>query len=362
MQVKGLRGILFVVLLAVFAMSGAQAQDEAVSVRYGVSPFQDTLLPILGQEFGWYAEEGLDVEFVILGWTEVQEALAAGEVDVAINNISSVIATYDAFQFVYVYGFNIFDAGAALMAKPEFKSVEEFEEEGMERDDAVVAALQQMAGHTVVTTGNTDMGQAVVGSAARVGLDPDSDITIVDLNPDEGLAAFLSGTGDFYLGGIPQRTRATAEGYKPVVVGADLAPPPLNGIISTPDYAADNQETLLKLLKVWFRIVNFVEENTDEGAAIILETLNAQTGANMTVEGFKEFWQGYEHYPLNPDEIVRDILSEDGYSYWKARWDDTNDYFVNVSGVIMEPVPVEGVFLMEDVHAAYVEMYGGDEE
>ena len=316
-----------------------------VSVRYGVSPFQDTLLPVLGQEFGWYAEEGLDVEFVILGWTEVQEALAAGEVDVAINNISSVIATYDAFQFAYVYGFNIFDAGAALMAKPEFKSVEEFEDEGMERADAVVAALQQMQGRTVVTTGNTDMGQAVVGSAARVGLDPDMDITIIDLNPDEGLAAFLSGTGDFYLGGIPQRTRATAEGYKPIVVGADLAAPPLNGIITTPDYAAENQETLLKLLRVWFRIVNFVEENTDEGAGIILDVLNAQTGANMAVEGFKIFWQGYEHYPLNPSEIERDILSEDGYSYWRARWDDTNDYFVNVSGVISEPVPTEGVFL-----------------
>ena len=187
------------------------------------------------------------------------------------------------------------------------------------------------------------------------------DITIIDLNPDEGLAAFLSGTGDFYLGGIPQRTRATAEGYKPIVIGADLAPPPLNGIITTPDYAAENQETLLKLLRVWFRIVNFVEENTDEGAGIILDVLNAQTGANMAVEGFKVFWQGYEHYPLNPSGIERDILSEDGYSYWRARWDDTNDYFVNVSGVISEPVPTEGVFLMEEIHAAYLEMFGEEE-
>ncbi|MCY4008834.1 MAG: ABC transporter substrate-binding protein [Anaerolineaceae bacterium] len=340
------------------AIAGVQAQDEMVSVRYGVSPFQDTLLPILGQEFGWYAEEGLDVEFVILGWQAVQEALAAGEVDVAINNITSVIATYDAFEFVYVYGFNIFDAGTALMAKPEFKSVEEFEAEGMEREDAVNAALRQMEGRTVVTTGNTDMGQAVIGSAEKVGLDPDSDFTIIDLNPDEGLAAFLAGTGDFYLGGIPQRVRATAEGYKPIVVGADLAIPPLNGIITTPDYAAENQETLLKLLHVWFRIVNFVEENTDEGAMIILDTLNSQTGSNMTVEGFKEYWQGYEHYPLNPSEIERDILSEDGYSYWKARWDYTNNFFVNVSGVISEPVPTEGVFLMEEIHAAYVEAYG----
>ena len=67
MQGKGARGILLVLLVAVFAIVGVQAQDEIVSVRYGVSPFQDTLLPVLGQEFGWYAEEGLDVEFVILG-------------------------------------------------------------------------------------------------------------------------------------------------------------------------------------------------------------------------------------------------------------------------------------------------------
>ena len=359
MQRKFSQIIVFLLIFALVGLVGAQS-EEMVKVRFGVSPFQDTLLPILGQEFGWYEEEGLDVEFVVLGWTEVQEALAAGEVDVAINNISSVIATHDQFEFVYVYGFNIFDAGAALMAKPEFKSVEEFEEEGMSREEAVEAALLQMEGRTVVTTGNTDMGQAVVGSAARIGLDPNADITIIDLNPDEGLAAFLSGTGDFYLGGIPQRTRATEEGFKPIVVGADLAPPPLNGIITTPDYAAENEETLLKLLNVWFRIVNFVEDDTPAGAEIILDVLNSQTGANMSVEGFEEFWQGYEHYPLNPEEIERDILDEDGYSYWKARWDDTNDYFVNVSGVIEEPVPAEGVFLMEAFHAAYIEMFGSE--
>lgn len=187
--------------------------QELTKVRYAVSPFQDTLLPIVGKEKGWYEEEGLDVEFIILGWTEVQEALAAGEADVAINNISSVIATHERFpDFVYYYGFNIFTNGAALMARPEFKSVEEFEAEGMAREAAVKAALEQMKGRTVITTGNTDMEQAVVGAAFRNGIDYRTELNIIDLNPDEGLAAFLAGQGEFYLGGIPQRTRATEEG------------------------------------------------------------------------------------------------------------------------------------------------------
>ncbi|MCD6031029.1 MAG: aliphatic sulfonates family transporter, periplasmic ligand-binding protein [Thermomicrobiales bacterium] len=361
MMIRSLHLLLAIVLagcLVQLQPSTARAQ-ELTPVRYAVSPFQDTLLPIIGQEMGWYEEEGLDVEFVILGWTEVQEALAAGQADVAINNISSVIATHEQWpEFVYYYGFNIFTNGAALMARPEFTSVEEFEAEGMSHEEAVGAALEQLKGQTVITASNTDMEQAVVGAAYRNGIDFESDFDIIDLNPDEGLAAFLAGQGDFYLGGIPQRTRATEEGMKAIVVGPDLAPPPINGMVTTRAYADANPEVLLKLLHVWFRIVNYVEENTAEGAEIILTTLNEQTGANMTVEGFETFWQNYEHYPLSPEEIQRDILDPSGYAYWQKRWDDCNWYFHEVRKTIDEPVAPEGVFLMEATQQAYLDQYG----
>lgn len=334
-------------------------EPALVKVRYGVSPFQDTYLPALGKDMGWYEEEGLDVEFKILGWTEVQEALAAGEVDVAINNISSVVSTHERWpQFVYYYGFNIFDAGAALMGKPEFKSVEEFKAEGTSDKDAIKAAVEQLKGKTVVTTGNTDMEQAVLGVAYRNGLDYTKDFEVVDMNPDEGLAAFLSGTGDFYLGGIPQRTRATKEGYKPIIVGAQLAPPPINGIVTTKDYAAKNQETLLKLIKVWFKIVNYVENNTDEAGAKVVKALNEQTGANMTVDDFKAFWQKWEHYPLSAAQVQKDILDPSGYAYWKARFDDCNWYFYEVKKSIKEPVKAEDAMMLEEVQKAYVAKYG----
>ncbi|MDL5054615.1 ABC transporter substrate-binding protein [Oscillatoria laete-virens NRMC-F 0139] len=350
--------VLLFALLILPTVALVTAQGEMIQVRYGVSPFQDTLLPVLGQEMGWYEEEGLDVEFVILGWTEVQEALAAGQVDVAINNETSVIATHQNFNFVYWYGFNIFTEGAALMGRPEFKTADEFEAEGMTREEAIQAAVEQLRDRTVVTTGNTDMEQAVLTAATNAGLEAGTDFEVIDLNPDEGLAAFLSGTGDFYLGGIPQRTRLTQEGMKAIVTGPELAPPPINGIITTPAYAEENQDVMLKLLRVWFRIVNYTQENTEEAGQMILDILNAQTGANMTVDNFVTFWQNYEHFPLNPAEIQRDILDPEGYAYWRARWDATNDYFVNVTGTLNEAVDPAGVFLMEEAQAAYIEAYG----
>jgi ABC-type nitrate/sulfonate/bicarbonate transport system substrate-binding protein len=100
-------GIVLIGCLVPLPAAPVQAQ-ELTTVRYAVSPFQDTLLPIIGEEMGWYEEEGLDVEFIILGWTEVQEALAAGQADVAINNISSVIATHQQWSQAWPYDIKAF--------------------------------------------------------------------------------------------------------------------------------------------------------------------------------------------------------------------------------------------------------------
>lgn len=337
------------------------AAQELTKVRYGVSPFQDTLLPIIGEKMGWYEEEGLDVEFSILGWAEVQEALAAGVVDVAVNNISSVIATHQRFpEFVYYYGFNIFTEGAALMVRPDtFKSIDQImEEQGLGREEAIHEAIRQLEGKTVVTTGNTDMEQAVLGAAVRAGLDWRRDLRIIDMDPDEGLAAFLTGTGDAYLGGIPQRIRATQEGMVPLATGPDLAPPPINGIVTTETFLENNPEALLGLVRVWFRIVDYMNANPDEGAKLIIDELNQRTGARMTVEDFQSFWNKLEHFPESPAAIEEIILDPNGWSYWRDRWDDSNWYFHEIKGVIDEPLAPEDAFYMDKAHEQYVRTYG----
>lgn len=58
--------------IAVMAALGAitscrPAADTQPEIVIGVSPFQDTIMPMVAQEKGWYREAGLKVRFVIRG-------------------------------------------------------------------------------------------------------------------------------------------------------------------------------------------------------------------------------------------------------------------------------------------------------
>ena len=331
------------------------------TVRFGISAFQDTLLPVVSEQKGWYHEEGLNVELKVLGWTEVQEALAAGQVDVALNNISAVIGIHSrAPDIVYLYGLNPFDNGSALMIRPDgkLKTVQQIEAQVHDHAEAVRMAAAQLKGKSVVTTGQTDMEQAVAAAARRGGLDFRKDLKIVDLNPDEGLAAFLGGEGDAYLGGIPQRTRAGKEGMLEMLTGADLGPPPINGLVTTRSYYQAHQKELLKILKVWFKTVRYIDSNEDEGGGIIVKRLNENTGAKFTLDDFKKFWNNYEHYPPTPRDAESLILDPNGRNYWKAAWDDCNNYFFDIAHKIPQPVNPSGTFLMQEVQAAYIREFG----
>jgi ABC-type nitrate/sulfonate/bicarbonate transport system substrate-binding protein len=354
---------LLTVALSAGSVVGVTAQDgELTKIRLGISPFQDTMLPIIAQEKGWFEEAGLDVELSTLGWDAVMPAVASGSVDVAINNTTGVVSVADrAPNVIYWYGWNPFTEGSALMGRPDIGlvTVDGLVEEGVPYEEARTQVFEQLKDLTVVTTMATDMGKQVTAAAESVGVDMD-EIDVVDMNPDQGLAAFLSGTGDVYLGGIPQRTRATAEGMIVVASGPDLAPPPINGFVTTSDFATANEDAMLALMNVMFRIVRYCNENTAECGEIITEELNAQTGAELTVDGFVDFWQVFENYAGNASEVEEIILSEDGYSYWKDTWDGDNEFF-KASGDITEDVDPADHFWGERVQEAYVEKYGADE-
>lgn len=331
---------------------------DVVKVRYAVSPFQDTLLPVVADELGWDKEVGLDVEIVVLGWTEVQEAVASGSADVGISNMSAIVATHDrAPDLIYLYGLNTFDNGFALMVRPDstLKTIDQIEAKdgNLSHEEAVKLTARQLEGRTVVTTSNTDMEQGVAAACGKGGVEF-ATVKIIDLPPEEGLAAFINGTGDAYIGGIPQRTKAGKEGMIEMLSGADLGPPPINGIITTQEYYESNKETLHKLINLWFRTVIYIDEKEgpsgEKGSEIIVRALNKGSGGNFNEDDFWKFWNNYEHYPSNLEQVEAQILDPSGENYWKSRWDDCNNYFSNIVHRIERPVPSEDAFRMVEMH------------
>jgi len=343
---------------AAFFTSTARAQ-QPTKISIGISPFQDTLLPIVGQEKGWFKEEGLDVQFKTLAWNAIAPAVASGAIDVAVYNTTGVVAVYSKQpDMVFWYPWNIFTQGAALMGRPGIglKSVSDFEKEGKSHEEAVKAVASQLRGKTVVTTMGSDMGKAVVVMTASNGVPRDA-FKIIDMDPDQGLAAFLSGTGDAYLGGIPQRTRLNKEGYLTLASGPDVAPVPLNGWVTTKPFATKNQDALLKLQNVMFRIIRYTNANQDETAKLITDRLNSETGAKMTTDEFKRFWNDIETYPKGPAEVARDILAPTGFAYWKRTWDNDNAYFTEIDKLIPQRVPYDA-FWGDQVQQRYAALYG----
>jgi NitT/TauT family transport system substrate-binding protein len=352
-----------ITLAMVFLSFDANAADKPLTkITIGISPFQDTLLPTLGAAKNWFVEAGLDVTFKTLAWNAMMPAVASQAVDVAAYNTTGVVAVYNKQpDLVFWYPWDIFTQGAALMGRPNIglKTVKEFEQNGLGHLAAVKAVIAQLRSKSVVTTMGSDMGKAVVIATSDNGLSRE-DFKIIDMDPDQGLAAFLSGTGEAYLGGIPQRTRLTKEGYLTLLSGPDLAPVPLNGWVTTKEFAQKNEEALLNLQHVMFRIIRYTDADQDEVAKLITDRLNSETGAQMTIESFKRFWNEIENYPKNASEVQRDILDDKGFASWKKTWDNDNYFFADVDKSIPEKVPYDA-FWAGQVQEKYIAKFGADE-
>jgi ABC-type nitrate/sulfonate/bicarbonate transport system substrate-binding protein len=294
---------------------------------------------------------------VTLGWTEINESLASPRgVDIAINNECGVISSQASNAgIVYYYGINPFDNGFALMVRPggALRPLSSFLERGLSRPEAVRATAAQLRGRTVITTSNTDMEQGVAAATTAAGLRFGEDVRIINLPPEEGLAAFLSGQGDAFIGGIPQRLAARRAGMIELLTGVDLGPAPINGFVTTQRFLRAHPDALPKVLRVWFRIVQYTNQHKPEIAALVSRLL-AQEGVTISADDFIANWNTVESFPATPQEAAANILSPSGRNYWRRRWDDCNRYYFQTVHTIPRPVDPQGVFLMESAQPAIV--------
>lgn len=351
---------LLLVLAGCSGPAGSQ-NSGTTKITVGISPFQDTYLPYIGQVKGWFTKAGYDVELKSLAWNSVMTAVASGSVDMAINNTTGVVSTANANpDIVYAYGWNPFTEGTALMIRPNgtLKSLDQLQKTES-KADAEKAVIEQLKGHTVVTTEGTDMGKALSVALARYKI-PESAVKVVDMDTDAGLAAFLSGTGDAYIGGVPERAKALSEGMVVGVAGPALAPPAINGVVTTKSYLSSHQSAVLAFVNVMNRIIRYCDAKTDECGKTITDELNKSTAAGLTLDGFKQYWQKIELYAGDAKTAKSMILDPSGVAYWKASWDSDNTYLVGTKA-IPKAVDSSKNFQMETVWKAYVAKYGETE-
>lgn len=343
--------------------SGAPA-GELRDITIGIIPFQDFYPFLFAEEKGWFEEAGINVEFAHFdGFIDSTQALAAGAIDLAPQEVGTIVPVVENYpDVVFTVPVHVFNNGFAIMVREDgdLKGYAELEAE-LGTEAALKAAAQQLKGRTVVTTGNTDMELGVYAAAVHVGGLEWDDVNIVDMEANEGLAAFLSGTGDAYIGGIPQRLRALNEGNVELLTGGQMGPGsvPLVGFAATKDAVADAEqyELFLDVFSVWNRVNTYAgesEANLLELGQFVADELNRTTGAGMVAEDFKTMFNGWQQFPANGAEW------NEWYEVFppQERWDIAKEFFGDVKGVVTNVPPASENVVLDKFIADYIAKHG----
>ncbi len=319
-------------------------EKKLQKVTYGVSPFQDTILPIVAEQQGWYKEEGLDVQLKVLDWGDVMPAVASGAVDAAIQNFNSFQATEENISkgggdVIFYYPFYIF-RGAAIMVKGDgnLKPLSEFlKQYPDDRERAIFETVKQLKGKTILTTQGTEMEQIVLAATDKGGL-AKNDVKIINAQPSDSLAAFLRGEGDGFSGGLTERIEASRNGAVVLIESADLTAPVIDGLVTTAKYAEQNPDTLNKLINLWLKTIQFMEQDLDSRSLMVTEYLGQLGSTKYSVEEYKYTWFNTQTYFKTLDDLRQALLNPSSAIYWQKSWDANNASLLKEEK-IKEPIP-----------------------
>lgn len=355
--------VLTIIVITIFVIAGVafgllkrstNITNQSQKVVYGVSPFQDTILPIVPEQQGWYKDEGLDVQLKVLDWGDVMSAVASGQVDVALQNFNSFQASAESInekggKVIFYYAPYIFK-GAAIMIRGDakLKPLSEFlKQYPNDKERAVLETVKQLQGKTIIATKGTEMEQIVLSAAAKAELQPDVNIKIVHAQPSDSLAAFLRGEGDGFSGGVTERTEAARHGAIVLIEASDLNPPTIDGFVTTKRFAQEHPEVLRKLVRLWFKTIGFMEEDLDKRAQLVTDYLATVGSTKYTTDEYKYVWFNLHVFFKSPQDVQNSILNPNGGFYWKKSWDANNEFLIKEKK-IKNPIPTD-LFWGEEV-------------
>nr|WP_144925210.1 ABC transporter substrate-binding protein [Paenibacillus bovis] len=323
---KALIGLLIVIIAIIFA---GCSNDENVSsngglqkVKLAISPFQDVYSIHVGVEKGFFEEEGIELDIQETDWAGGNDLLVGGKVDLATAGDSDIVLqnsngvdTTLAFPIFYF-------AGAALMFdgdKHDWKTYDEFLGETNDDKEAMRLTLEQAKGKKVGLNTSVSEYTSFISMLNHAGLDSD-DYTIVDMSQEDLPPALLSGSIDIMISGIPQRLAVQKEGYDTLIDQTTL-PHTIshNGFAARRDWIEKNPELAAKLLKAFFKTLNYIEQNPDDSFPIIVEQMK-NVGTEISVDQLNNVWNKMEFFPSGVEFYENEVLHPDGDFYWKDRF------------------------------------------
>ena len=294
---------------------------ELTTVRIGTQPYYDYQFFKVAHRLGIDKEFGLNLVDVPKPGQTAYADLARGAIDIAASCESCALPAIANFPKLRNFLITELFKGFVLIGRqddgvPQYKTYADFlKTAGGNKDRATSEFVASLKGREFAINPAAD--GAVLGALLEHGALTPADVKITPF-PDEVKAAlaFISGTGDYYFGSLPQELRMlTSPDLKDRFVEAgpaDLFPLNYANFAATSDWLESNEDTAVRLVAVWFRVTRYLYEKPDELLLIIAKELESQTGGLLTDEQtklaitkfnyFAPFEKAYETYfdPRSP--------------------------------------------------------------
>ena len=250
--------IVSVMVLAAFAGPlAARAASGVKTVRLALPSKNVTFVPIFAAVHkGYYKDEGLNVEIIMMRANLSSSALISGDIDFsgAVTGVIGGVVKDQPVKAVF------FASTSPMMSMIGGKSI---------------TSPQQVKGKRIATSSPGGTATLVARAILKKwGLDPDKDASLAFMGRDPGrYAALESGVVDVAMLSPPGNIKAQQQGYPELAFAADYIRFPQNGFGTTEKKIQENPDDIYHMIRATMRGLMFVTDpkNKDETIDLIMK-------------------------------------------------------------------------------------------
>ena len=270
---------------------------------------------------GWFKEAGVNVEFKWFDYVPSMDAFTANKVDaVAVTNGDALVTGNGGGKSVCILANDYSDGNDMIVAKAGIKTIPELKGKKIGVEVGFVDHLLLL-------------------NALKANKMTEKDVKIVNVKTDDTPNALKSGSVDAVAAWQPNSGNALKEspGSTPIYTSADVKGLIYDHLCVSPRSLAENRAEWLKVVKVWFRVADYIADpaNVDDAAKI----MSARVG--LTPEVYKSLMKGT--HLLNAAENLKHYAKGEGFESIYGSSKIVDDFNVK-NGVYKTPLKVEEYF------------------
>ncbi len=271
--------ILLVLLTTLFS-----CKEKKEPLKIGYSDWPGWIAWDIAISKGWFKEAGVDVDFSWFEYVPSMDAFASGNIDaVNMTNGDALVTGATGASNVMILVSDYSNGNDMIVAAPGIESMSDLKGKKIGLEVGFVE-------HLLLNKGLESVGLS------------ESDVELVNVATHQTAQTLASGEVDAIAAWQPNSGEALKEvsGSKPIYTSANVPGLIYDCLAVSPSSLSERREDWAKVVKVWYRVVDFLADPANRAEA--LEIMSSRAG--VTPKEYAYFMKGVKFLSLNEAKQV----------------------------------------------------------